>query len=190
MQQGDKNAPSMFQNAMNTLFQDELGIFVYICIDDIFIFSKTYKEHVNHVRPILQKLRDNQFYADRKKSQFLPEELSILGHVITRRGIQPVPGRVRKILDWPIPSNINELKSLLGIVNYCFQFGLHLATISSLLTTMAGCTTNWDWTHTHQKSFELIKQTLCADPAVRPWDYESMEPIFLVTDASLIGTGV
>jgi len=49
MQQGDKNAPSTFQNAMNTLFQDELGIFVYIYIDDIFIFSKTYKEHVNHV---------------------------------------------------------------------------------------------------------------------------------------------
>jgi len=99
IQQGDKNAPSTFQNAMNTLFQDELGIFVYIYIDDIFIFSKTYQEHVNHVRHVLQKLRDNQFFADQKKSQFLPEELSILGHMITRRGIQPVPGRVRKILD-------------------------------------------------------------------------------------------
>jgi len=48
---------------------------------------------------------------------------------------------------------------------------------------------NWDWTHTHQKSFELIKQILFADLAVRPLDYESTEPIFLVTDASLIGTG-
>jgi len=48
---------------------------------------------------------------------------------------------------------------------------------------------NWDWTYTHQKSFELIKQTLSADPAVRPLDYESADPIFLVTDASLIGTG-
>jgi len=175
---------------MNTLFQDKLGIFVYIYIDDIFIFSKTYKEHVNHVRHVLKKLRDNQFFADRKKSQFLPEELSILGHVITRRGIQPVPGRVRKILDWPTPSNIKELKSFLGIVNYCSQFAPHLTTISSPLTAMAGYTTNWDWTHTHQKSFELIKQTLSADLAVRPLDYESTEPIFLVTDASLIGTGI
>ena len=91
---------------MNTLLQDELGVFVYIYIDDIFIFSKTYKEHVNHVRHVLKKLRDNQFYADQKKSQFLTEELSILGHAITRRGIQPVPSRVRKILDWPISSNI------------------------------------------------------------------------------------
>jgi len=59
MQQGDKNAPSTFQNAMNTLFQDDLGIFVYIYMDDIFIFSKTYKEHINHVRYVLQKLQDN-----------------------------------------------------------------------------------------------------------------------------------
>jgi len=87
MQQGDKNAPSTFQNALNTLFQDELGIFVYIYINDIFIFRKSYKELVNHVRHVLKKLRDNQFYANWKKSQFLPEELSILGHVITRRGI-------------------------------------------------------------------------------------------------------
>jgi len=56
MHQGNKNAPSTFQNAMNTLFQDELRIFVYIYIDDIIIFSKTYKEHVNHVRHGLQKL--------------------------------------------------------------------------------------------------------------------------------------
>jgi len=138
---------------------------------------------------VLKKLRDNQFYADQKKSQFLPEELSILGHVITRRGIQPIPGRVKKILDWRIPSNIKELKSFLGIINYCSQFATHLATVSSPLTAMAGSITNWDWTHTHQKSFELIKQTLSADPAVRLLDYESTEPIFLVTDASLIGTG-
>jgi len=189
MQQGAKNAPSMFQNAINTLFQDELGIFVCIYIDDIFIFSKTYKEHINHVRYILKKLQDNQFYADRKKSQFLPEELSILGHVITRRGIQLVPGRVRKILDWPTPSNIKEPQTFLSIVNYCSQLAPQLATISSPWTAMAGSTANWDWTHTHQKSFELIEQTLSADLAVRPLDYASPDPIFLVTDASLIGRG-
>jgi len=137
----------------------------------------------------LKKLRDNQFYTDRKKSQLLLEELSILGHAITRRGIQPVLGRVRKILDWPTPSNTKELRTFLGMVNYCSQFALQLATISSPLTAMAGSTANWDWTHTHQKSFELIKQMLSTDLAVRPLDYESADPIFHVTDASLIGTG-
>ena len=76
------------------------------------------------------------------------------------------------------------------MVNYCSQFALQLATISNPLTAIAGSTMNWDWTHTYQKSFELMKQTLSADPAVRPLDYESVDPIFLVTDASLIGTGI
>ena len=144
LQQDDKNVPAAFQNARNTLFQDELGIFVYVYIDDIFIFSKTYKEHVNYVRHILQKLRDNQFYTDRKKSQFLPQELSILRHVITRRGVQPVPSRVRKILDWPTPTNVKGIRTFLGMVNYCSQFAPQLATISSPLTAMAGSTMNWD----------------------------------------------
>jgi len=109
--------------------------------------------------------------------------------VITRRGIQPVLGRVRKILDWPTPSNIKELKSFLSIGNYCSQFAPHLATISSPLTAMVGSTVNWDWTHIHQKSFKLIKQTLSADLAVRLLASERTEPIFLVTDTSLIGTG-
>jgi len=68
IQQGDKNVPSTFQNAINTLSQDELRVFVYVSIDNIFIFSKTYKEYVNHVRHVLKKLRDNQFYTNRKKS--------------------------------------------------------------------------------------------------------------------------
>ena len=54
---------------------------------------------------------------------------------------------------------------------------------------MAGSTANWDWTHTHQKSFEWIKQTLSADAAVRPLDYERTDPIFLGTNASIISTG-
>ena len=91
---------------------------------------------------MLKKLQDNQFYADRKKSQFLCEELSILGHIITRRGIQAVPGRGRKILDWPTPSNIKELRTFLGIVNYCSQFALQSATISSPLIAIAGSTAN------------------------------------------------
>jgi len=138
---------------------------------------------------VLKKSRDNQFYADQKKCQFLPEELSILGHAITRRGIQLAPGQVRKILDWPTSSNTKELQTFLRMVNYYSEFAPQLATISSPLTAMVESTANWDWTYTRQKSFELIKQTLSADPAVRPLDYESADPIFLVTNASLIGTG-
>jgi len=89
MQQGDCNALTTFQNIMNNLFKHELGISVYIYIDDIFIFSKTYKEHLHHVRTVLQRLRENKFYANKEKCQFMPGMLQCLGHVITQRGISP-----------------------------------------------------------------------------------------------------
>jgi len=103
MQQGDCNAPATFQNIMNNLFKHELGISVYIYINDIFIFSKTYKEHLHHVRTVLQRLRENKFYANTEKSQFMPSMLQCLGHVITQRGISPIQKSVQKILDWPQP---------------------------------------------------------------------------------------
>jgi len=87
MQQGDFNAPATFQNTMNNLFKHELGISVYIYIDDIFIFSKTYKEYLHHVRTVLQRLREYKFYANKEKSQFMPGVLQSLGHVITQRGV-------------------------------------------------------------------------------------------------------
>jgi len=65
MQQGDCNAPTTFQNIMKNLFKHELGISVYIYIDDIFIFSKTYKEHLHYVRTVLQRLKEKKFYANK-----------------------------------------------------------------------------------------------------------------------------
>ena len=94
LQQGDCNAPSTFQRIMRRLFEDEWGIFVYVYIDDIFIFSDSYEDHLKHVRQVLQKLKDNNFYASKSKSQFLPATLEILGHVITKQGIAPDPKKV------------------------------------------------------------------------------------------------
>jgi len=82
MKQRYGNAPATLQNIMNNLFKHELEISVYISIDDIFIFSKTYNEQLHHVRTVLQRVRENKFYTNKKKSQFMPGVLQCLGHVI------------------------------------------------------------------------------------------------------------
>lgn len=84
-QEGDCNATATFQKIMNNLFRDELGIYVYVHIDDIFIFSNTYKQHLAHVRTVLLRLKDHQFYASSDESQFLPDVLSVLEYIITKR---------------------------------------------------------------------------------------------------------
>jgi len=174
---------------MNNLFKHELGISVYIYIDHIFIFSKTYKEYLHHVRTVLQRLRENKFYTNKEKSQFMPSVLQCLGHVLTPRGISPIQKSVQQILDWPQLQNSKMLLEYMGMENYLGHLIPHLADMAAPLTEMAGATATWDWTPTHTKAFNYTKAALFADPAVRPINYHSAHQIYLVADASLIGTG-
>ena len=75
------------------------------------------------------------------------------------------------------------------MVNYFSRFVPHLASLAAPLIEMAGATATCDWTPTHTTSFDKVKLTLSAEPAIKPIDYNKPKPIYLVTDASLIGTG-
>lgn len=83
---------------------------------------------------------------------------------------------------------MQELQSLPGMVNCLHQFVLIVATVSSPLTDLAGRTVTWDRTRLHNKSFQDVKNTLAADDAVRPLNYNSIAPLYLLTDALLTGT--
>ena len=78
---GLTNAPSYFMETMNNMLH-QFDDFVVVFIDDILIFSKTEEEHEQHLRLVLQTLRDNKFYAKLKKCEFWLSEVSFLGHVI------------------------------------------------------------------------------------------------------------
>jgi len=81
------------------------------------------------------------------------------------------------------------LQVYMGIVNYLGHLIPHLADMVAPLTEMAGATATWDWTITDTEAFNHTKTALSADPAVRPINYHSADQIYLVADASLIGTG-
>ena len=69
------NAPSTFTTLMNTVFHQEMDVFVIVYIDDILVFSKTAEEHAQHLAIVLQKLRDNKLYANGEKSEFGLQEI-------------------------------------------------------------------------------------------------------------------
>ncbi|HLP34462.1 MAG TPA: reverse transcriptase domain-containing protein [Amoebophilaceae bacterium] len=189
MQQGDCNAPATFMKVMNHLFRDLLGKTVYVYLDDIFIFSHTYQDHIMHVKEVLTRLQQHKFFATKSKSQFLPSELHALGHVITKEGLKPEEKKINEILDWPTPPNRKSLQSFMGLVNYLSQFLPHLATTAAPLTEMCGATAAWEWRPLHDTSFQQCKDLVSAGGIIKPLSYTSDEPIYLITDASTIGTG-
>jgi hypothetical protein len=89
-----------------------LDKFVVVFIDDILIYSKTEEEHEEHLRCVLQKLREHQLYAKFSKCDFWLKEVSFLGHIITDEGISVDPAKVEDVLKWEPPRTVKEIRIL------------------------------------------------------------------------------
>ena len=100
---GLTNAPAYFMYMMNKVFMEYLDKFVVVFIDDILVFSKTKVEHEEHLRLVLQKLREHQLYAKLSKCEFWLKEVSFLGHVISNGGVAVDPQKVSDVLSWNLP---------------------------------------------------------------------------------------
>jgi hypothetical protein len=94
------NAPAYFMYLMNIVFMDYLDKFVVVFIDDILVCSQNEQEHEEHLRKVLQRLRDCQLYAKLSKCELWISEVLFLGHVINREGLDVDPKKVAAILDW------------------------------------------------------------------------------------------
>ena len=85
---GLTNAPSTFQSLMNTVFRPYLRKFVLVFFDDILIHSADLKAHMNHLKLVLEVLRKNELYTNKKKCTFAQPRVHHLGHIIFRQGIE------------------------------------------------------------------------------------------------------
>ena len=96
---GLTNAPAFFMNLMNSVFMDYLDKFVVVFIDDILVYSQSEEEHADHLRMVLQRLREHQLYAKLSKCEFWISEVLFLFHIINRDGLAMDPKKVADILD-------------------------------------------------------------------------------------------
>jgi hypothetical protein len=157
---GLTNAPSYFTNLMNKVFMEYLDRFVMVFIDNILVYSKNDSDHEEHLRMVLQKLRDNQLYAKFSKCEFWINEVPFLRHIISNGGISVDPAKVREIVAWSIPSTVTEVRSFLGLANYYRRFIEGFSKIAKPMTSLLekGKEFNCDWKF--QDSFNQLKLRL------------------------------
>jgi hypothetical protein len=111
---GLTNAPSYFMNMMNKVFLEFLDKFVIVFIDDILIYSKGNEEHEKHLHLIMGKLREHKLYAKFSKCEFWLSEVSFLGHIVSKEGIDVDLSKVTTVTEWEPPKNVGEIRSFLG----------------------------------------------------------------------------
>jgi hypothetical protein len=115
---GLTNAPGVFMSLMNEVFRENLDKFVQVFIDDILIYSRTMEEHDEHLRLVLQCLREHKLYGKLSKCSFYQSRIHYLGHVISGEGIVVDPAKVEAIMEWPAPTNVTEVRSFMGLAGY------------------------------------------------------------------------
>ena len=107
---GLANAPAVFQQTMHHLFHKQMGKTVLVYLDDILVFSKTPAEHLQHLREVLEILRQQKFYCRLHKCQFNQTEISYLGHLVSEEGIRPDPEGIEKVKNWPTPKCVKHVQ--------------------------------------------------------------------------------
>ncbi|TKC13482.1 hypothetical protein FA727_23570 [Robertmurraya kyonggiensis] len=184
---GLTNAPANFMYLMNKVFMEYLDKFVVVFIDDIMVFSKNEEEHEEHLRLVLQKLREHQLYAKFSKCEFWLKEVSFLGHVITDGGIMVDPSKVQDVLNWKPPQSVAEIRSFLGLAGYYRRFIEGFSKIAKPMTLLLEKGRKFKWDDACQQSFEELRKKLTTAPVLVMPDIQKGFDVYC--DASHVGLG-
>jgi hypothetical protein len=184
---GLTNAPSVFMDLMNRVFHRYLDWFVVVFIDDILVYSANHREHENHLKTVLGVLRENKLFAKLKKCEFWLESVSFLGHVISKDGISVDPKKIEAVVEWERPTNVQEIRSFLGLAGYYRRFVEGFSTLSKPLTALTKKNASYVWSDECEASFQELKRRLVTAPILAlPSERESY---VVYSDASLKGLG-
>jgi hypothetical protein len=184
---GLTNAPAHFMYLMNSVFMPELDKFVVVFIDDILIYSKSEEEHAQHLRVILQRLRDHQLYAKFSKCTFWLRKVSFLGHVISAEGIAVDPSKVKEVLEWKSPKSVTQIRSFLGLAGYYRRFIPNFSKIVKPMTQLLEKEVKFTWSPQCEEVFLTLKKLLTTALVLAQPDIE--KPFNVHCDAPDTGIG-
>jgi hypothetical protein len=181
------NAPTTFMHVMNDVFRPFIDDFVIVYLDDILVFSRTWDEHVMHVKQVLDVLKREKLYVKLSKCEFGKTSLVYLGHIVGGGQLKIDPSKVEVIVNWPKPTSATEVRSFLGAVQYWRKFISNFSYIASPLHALTSVKQVFQWGGRHQKSFDTLKEKISTAPVLALPDLQ--QPFEIETDASAYAMG-
>ena len=116
------NAIAAFMDLMNRVFRSYVDQFIVVLIDNILVYSKDRQNRDTHLRVVLETLRKEQLYAKLSKYEFWLNEVSFLGHIVSKEGIGVDPNKIEVVVECKPPRNVTEVHSFLGLTGYYRRF--------------------------------------------------------------------
>ncbi|KAL3675137.1 hypothetical protein R1sor_025085 [Riccia sorocarpa] len=158
-----------------------------VYIDDILIYSKSWEEHLEHIRVVMEKLRANKLYANAGKSEFGLTKVNFLGHIVRADGISPDPEKVAAIVKWESPMTLKGVRSFVSLAQWYRRYVMGFSKIVKPMTdwTVKGAKIVWD--QKAKEAFERVKGILASEPVLKLPEFD--KPFEVHTDASDFAIG-
>ena len=177
---GLAQAPIYFQRLGNEVL---LGLtFAFGYLDDILVYIPDMETHLEYLRKLFIKLREADLKLKEVKCNFLKKHIQYLGHIVSGKGITPMPEKLVCIQEMPPPKTPKEVKQFLGLIGYYHKFVPRFSDLARPLNALTRKNLSFEWTPVCQESFELLKTSLKTEPILTYPDPNL--PYVLFTDAS------
>jgi len=158
------NAPSTFQRLVDLTLS---GLTWEICLaflDDVVIFSRNFKEHIERLELVFDRLRRAHLKLKPTKCRVFQTKVKFLGSVVSEAGIEPDPDKVDAVVSWPRPSNVTEVRAFVALASYYRRHIEHFAEIARPLHMLTRKNTRFFWTEDQEQAFLELKRRLTSAP--------------------------
>ncbi|XP_060810048.1 uncharacterized protein K02A2.6-like [Amyelois transitella] len=177
--------PEQFQKLMEETLRGIPGTVVFL--DDVCITGVDRASHMRSLRAVLDRLRQMGLTIKLEKCSFIQKSVKYLGFIIDKNGLRPDPEKLDAIAKIPVPTDVTQLKSFLGLLNYYGKFIPNLSSILNPLHNLLKKDNQWDWNPSCAIAFDNAKKSLLSDKVLA--HYEEGRPLVLSVDSSAYGIG-
>ena len=182
---GVNAAAEIFQNKIQRALDGLDG--VLNISDDILVFGTNQEEHDQRLRAVFERLREKNLTLNREKCKFNKDSVEFFGHVFSKEGISPDPKKVEALQEAEQPNNSSEVRSFIGLAQYCSRFIADLATKTEPLRQLTRSSTKFVWKEDQQRAFDTVKHNITEHCTNAYFNLESETE--LLVDASPVGLG-
>ena len=184
---GLANAPATFERLMDLVLAGLHWDVCLVYLDDIIVFSQSFKQHVQRLQPVLERLRQAGLKLSPSKCHLFQPRVEFLGYVVSGDGVSTDPKKTEAIDKWPTPRSVRDVRSFLGLCSYYRRFVKGFADIAKPLYVLTQQDVVFVWSDECQEAFQNLKAALTSPPILA---YPSESDAFILdTDASSVGIG-
>lgn len=157
---GLSNSPGTFQRVMEMALRGLQWTSCLIYLDDVIIFGRTLSEHNERLDSVLSRLGEAGLKLKPSKCHFLQKEVAFLGHVVSKEGVLPNPDNVAKLVGWPRPKTVTNVRALLGLGSYYRRFIPNFSKLANPLTQLTKKNESFVWTEACEEAYNLLRKAL------------------------------